>query len=96
MSFFGIRYSAPEQIRRLDEATAGNIAAQESLQQAGEETARSSRNTRRGAVLDRRKSQIATRALREQPMKTSEVREAVEDMLSDMDYSADHRAQRRH
>lgn len=96
MSFFGIPYAATEQIKRLEAATADNIAAQESLQQAGEETARTSRRSRRDAVFDRRKSQLATRALREQPMRTSEVRAAVEEALSDMDHRADHRAQNRH
>ena len=96
MSFFGLPYAATEQIRRLEAATADNIAAQESLQQAGEETARTSRRSRRDAVIDRRRSQLASRALRERPLRTSEVREAVEVMLTDMDHSADHRAQNRH
>lgn len=96
MSFFGIPYAATEQIRRLEAATADNIAAQASLQQAGEETARSSRQTRRQAVLERRKSQLAARALRERPLHTSEVRAAVEEALAAMDHRADHRAQNRH
>ncbi|MGU3661134.1 hypothetical protein [Methylobacterium fujisawaense] len=96
MSFFGFPYSATEQIRRLDAATADNIAAQASLQQAGEEAARSTRLSRREAVLERRKSQLAARALREQPLRTSEVRAAVEEALADMAQRADHRAQSRH
>ncbi|VUD74293.1 hypothetical protein MET9862_04921 [Methylobacterium symbioticum] len=38
----------------------------------------------------------AARSLRAPPMQTGDVREFVEEMLSDMDHRADHRARHRH
>lgn len=96
MAWFGIRYAPPEQIRRLEEAAAGNLAAQASLHQAGEDAAKATRGVRREAVLARRQEKRAARSLREQAMHTGYVRELVEEMFSDMDHRADHRAQKRH
>lgn len=96
MAWLGIRYAAPDQLRRLDEATAGNLAAQASLRQAGEEAAKATRDVRRDAVLARRQEKRAARHLREQPMHTGYVRDLVEEMFSDMDQRADRRAQHRH
>ncbi|MFK5596503.1 hypothetical protein ACFZ8E_05795 [Methylobacterium sp. HMF5984] len=96
MAWFGFPYAATEQMRRLDAAAAVNIEAQVSLQREGDQTAASAKKTRGAAVIERRRTQIASRAMRERPLRTSEVRDLVDEMLTRMDESAEHRAQRRH
>lgn len=81
MSFFNSLFHGDD-LSRLDEATAMNIAAQEGVQRAGEGAADSASKARRRAVVERRKTRNTARQIAREELHTSDVRALVEDMLT--------------
>lgn len=93
MSLLG--FSSRALLSRLDAAAAENIAAQKGLRATGEETAASATAARRMQIQIRWDARKAARRLREAPMHTSDVRAAIEGVLSRPRFAGMHRPEGR-
>ncbi len=82
MSWLGSIFHGRGDLDRLDAAIASNLAAQEGLEQAGKEAGESAVQARRQAVFARWQARKAARRIRDKRLRTGDVRDLVDEMLS--------------